>query len=292
MAPMLRTLSVFFLAAVLSGCTGLFFQPYQGHLLKPDRIGLQYEDVHFPSSDGLTLHGWFLPAEGRARGTVLFLHGNAENISTHIGSVYWLPHEGYNVFLFDYRGYGDSQGTPTLRGAVDDTENALRMLLARDDIDPNRVILFGQSLGGAIATYVAANSAHRLQLKALVIDSTFSSYRSIAREVLGTIWFAWPFQWPLSLTVSETYSPLKAIPRVAPVPVLIIHSEKDPVIGVHHARRLFAAAKEPKELWILPSGLHIQTLTKSENRSLFVKHLDTLLQVPPGPQTVKQAESR
>jgi hypothetical protein len=284
---MLRNLYALFFVLMLSGCTGLFFQPYQGHVLEPDRIGLKYEDVHFPSSDGLTLHGWFLPAEGPARGTVLFLHGNAENISTHIGSVYWLPREGYNAFLFDYRGYGDSQGVPTLRGAIDDTESALRVLLARPDVDAGRVIVFGQSLGGALATYVAAHSPQRLQIKALIIDSTFSTYRSIAREVLGTIWFAWPIQWPLSFTVSDTYSPLEAIPHVSPVPVLIIHSEKDPVIGVHHARRLFDAAKDPKELWILPNGLHIQTLSKTENRGVFVKHLETLLEARPIGQTTK-----
>lgn len=289
---MLRKLCVLPLLLMLSGCTGLFFQPYQGHILEPDRIGLRYENVHFPSSDGLTLHGWFLPAEGRARGTVLFLHGNAENISTHIGSVYWLPQEGYNVFLFDYRGYGDSQGIPTLRGAIDDTESALQALLARPDIDPTRIILFGQSLGGALATYVAAHSPQRLHLKALIIDSTFSSYRSIAREVLGTIWFTWPLQWPLSFTVSDAYSPLEAIPHVSPVPLLIIHSEKDPVIGVHHARRLFEAAKDPKELWILPNGLHIQTLNKAENRAVFVGHLESLLRAPPGGQAVKTVAPR
>lgn len=289
---MLRNLYALLLVLSLSGCTGLFFQPYRGHILEPNRIGLQYEDVRFPSSDGLMLHGWFLPAEGQARGTVLFLHGNAENISTHIGSVYWLPQEGYNVFLFDYRGYGDSEGMPTLRGAIDDTESALRVLLARPDVDPARIIVFGQSLGGALATYMAAHSPQRLQIKALIIDSTFSSYRSIAREVLGTIWFAWPFQFPLSFTVSDAYSPLKAIPRVSPIPVLIIHSEKDPVIGVHHANRLFKAAKEPKELWLLPNGLHIQTLSKTENRGVFVKHLDTLLGNRPLGQTVKARDAR
>ncbi len=292
MAHILRKFYVLPLLLILSGCTGLFFQPYQGHILEPDRIGLRYEDVNFPSSDGLTLHGWFLPAEGRARGTVLFLHGNAENISTHIGSVYWLPQEGYNVFLFDYRGYGDSQGMPTLRGAIDDTESALRVLLSRPDVDPSRVIIFGQSLGGALATHVAAHSPHRLQLKALIIDSTFSSYRSIAREVLGTMWFAWPFQWPLSLTVTDAYSPLKAMPQVSPVPVLIIHSEKDPVIGVHHAHRLFEAAREPKGLWVLPNGLHIQTLSKTENRAVFVKHLETLLGTPARGQPVKAIDRR
>lgn len=261
----------------LAGCTGLFFQPYRGHLLTPERVGVAFEDVHFRSSDGLTLHGWFLPAQGAARGTVLFLHGNAENISTHLGSVYWLPKHGYNVFLFDYRGYGDSEGKPSLPGVIDDTESALRALRHRSDIDQRRIILFGQSLGGAVATYVAAHSPQRQYIQALIIDSTFSSYRRIAREALSGWWVTWPFQWPLAFTIDDSYSPLKAIPQVSPIPLLVIHSEKDPVIGVHHAQKLHAAAREPKTLWLLPDGAHIQTFTKEENRARFVRYLDGVL---------------
>ena len=87
-------------------------------VLTPARIGLAYQDVYLPTPDGVRLHGWYLPAQGEARGTLLFLHGNAENISTHIASVYWLPAQHYNVLLIDYRGYGESTGTPTLPGLV------------------------------------------------------------------------------------------------------------------------------------------------------------------------------
>ena len=100
----------------LSACTNVFFQPQQIQYLTPDKIGLAYEDVYFSSSGGLKLHGWLLPATGKAQGTILFLHGNAENITTHIASVYWLPAQHYNVFLPDYRGYGLSEGESELKG--------------------------------------------------------------------------------------------------------------------------------------------------------------------------------
>lgn len=274
---LLRRISLAAALLSLAGCTGFFFQPYRGHVITPERVGLAFESVYFPSSDGLRLHAWFLPATSDARGTVLFLHGNAENISTHLGSVYWLPRQGYNVFLFDYRGYGDSEGTPSLPGVIDDTESALRALRERPDVDRGKIVLFGQSLGGAVATYVAAHSPQREYIRALIIDSTFSSYRRIAREALAGWWLTWPFQWPLSFTINDAYSPLEAIPGVSPIPVLIIHSEKDPIIGVHHAKKLFAAAVEPKTLWLLPDGAHIQGIAKEENRARFVRYLDDVL---------------
>jgi fermentation-respiration switch protein FrsA (DUF1100 family) len=277
---MARALSILLAMLLLNGCTNVFFQPYQGYLLTPTRVGLAYEDVDFNAKDGVRLHGWFLPAEGRAVGTVLFLHGNAENISTHLGSVYWLPKAHFNVFLIDYRGYGASEGAPTLPGAIDDADSALRTLVARKDIDPHRIVILGQSLGAAIAVYVAAHSEQRSYIRALVVDSSFASYRGIAREKLGGFWLTWPFQWPLSFTVNDDYSPIDAIPLVSPIPVLIIHDGADQIIPEHHATSLFAAAHEPKELWLLPDGGHIQTFNKPANRERFVRYLTRMLDGP------------
>lgn len=271
------------LVFLASGCTGVFFQPYhyQDYLLTPKRVGLSYEDVHFKAKDGVLLHGWFLPAEGYALGTILFLHGNAENISTHLGSVDWLPKSHFSVFLFDYRGYGSSEGKPTLPGVIDDAESALRTLIARPDIDPNRIVVLGQSLGAALAVYVVARSELRPHVRALVVDSGFASYRRIARdklrEKLGDFWLTRILQLPLSFTINDNYSPIRAIPLVSPIPVLIIHDGDDQVIPEHHATSLFAAAGEPKKLWLLPDGGHIQTFNKAANRKRFVRYLTQIL---------------
>ena len=148
----------------------------------PGKFGLAYEPVHFASEDGTGLYGWFLPARGEAAATVLFLHGNAENISTHIASVAWLPARGFNVFLFDYRGYGASGGKPTLAGAQHDTEAAMQVLLLRADIDRSRIVVFGQSLGGALAAYYVAHARSRDAIRALVSDSAFQLPGYRARE--------------------------------------------------------------------------------------------------------------
>ena len=271
------------LSAALFGCSGVFFQPYRGHAQTPENLGLMYEDVQFQAGDGIPLHAWFLPAEGKAQGTILFLHGNAENISTHIMSVRWLPTRGFNVFLLDYRGYGASGGAASLSGVQDDMDAALRTVLARNDVNPDRVVVFGQSLGGAIAIHNVAHSPYRRHIRALVVESAFASYRQITHEKLADFWLTWPLQWPLSWTVSDEYSPSAAVAGVSPIPLLIIHGDRDPIVPSHHGQRLYDLAREPKQLWVIPGGGHIQAFQSQIYRDRFVAYLtEVLLESPAG----------
>jgi len=274
---MQRLAAIGLLSISLIGCSNLFFFPQHEHLQTPSQLGLAYEDVYFSASDGTRLHGWFLPSQGKAQATILFLHGNAENISTHIMSVRWLPARGFNVFLLDYRGYGASAGKPTLAGVQDDVESALGMLVARPGVDKDRIVVFGQSLGGAIALYRVAHTACRGHIRAVVVESAFSSYRQIAREKLADVWLTWPLQWPLSWTVSDEYSPSRVVMDIAPIPLLIIHGDQDPIVPLHHGQRLFELAREPKQLWVVPGGGHIQAFQKNEYRDRFVGYLTEIL---------------
>lgn len=266
----------------LAGCTNLFFQPHRIQVVTPDQFGLEYDGVYFDSSDGLRLYGWWLPAQGEAIGTVLVLHGNAENISTHIGSVYWLPKRGFNVFLPDYRGYGASEGRPSIVGVLSDIESVLSTLLARTDIDPGEVIIYGQSLGGSLAIYVTAHTPHRARIRALIVESAFSSYRDIAREKLAGFWLTWPLQYPLSWTVRDEYSPIRVIDSVSPIPLLVVHGGRDAIVPLHHGERLFEAATEPKELWINPEAGHIEIFRSESYRDRLVEYLKQRLCTPRG----------
>jgi fermentation-respiration switch protein FrsA (DUF1100 family) len=268
------------MTVVLAGCNGLFFFPYRAQVRTPDTLGLAYEDVYFPASDGTRLHAWFLPAGAAAQGTVLFLHGNAENISTHIMSVRWLPARGFNVFLPDYRGYGESAGEPSLDGIQDDVDSALRTLLARPGVEPNRIVVFGQSLGGSIAVYNVAHSPYRRHIRGLAVESAFASYRGIAREKLAAFWLTWPLQYPLSWLVSDRYIPEHAVADISPIPLLIIQGDRDPIVPVGHARKLFKLAREPKQLWIVPGGGHIQAFEYPGYRDRFVRWLERVLSDP------------
>lgn len=274
----MRTLLILFSLFSLSACTNVFFQPQQIQYLTPDKIGLSYEDVYFSSADGVKLHGWWLPAKGKAKGTVLFFHGNAENISTHIGSVYWLPAQQYNVFLPDYRGYGLSQGSPSLAGAQDDINSALGYLLKRTDIDSERVVVLAQSLGGAMALYNVAHSPYRNKIKALIVESAFSDYRGIAREKLGSFWLTWPLQWPLSLTIDNDYSPLPVVSKISPIPLLIIHGDRDQVVPLSHGQALFATAAQPKEMWVVEGGGHIEAFRHKKYQVQLIEYLTRVMQ--------------
>ncbi|MEK6771095.1 MAG: alpha/beta hydrolase [Pseudomonadota bacterium] len=278
---MKRHTVVVLLCLWLAGCAGQFFHPMARHVNLPSDRGLAYEDVWLTAADGTRLHGWFLPARGEAHGTVLFLHGNAENISTHIASVDWLPARGYHVLLIDYRGFGASHGTPSVEGALQDIDAALRWLLARRDIDRRRIVVFGQSLGASLAIYYVAHSEHRQHIRALIADSAFASYRDIAREKLADFWLTWPLQVPLSWTVGDRYGPIHSVARLPPVPVLFIHGGRDRIIPADHSRRLHRAAADPKALWIVPDGNHIDAPQRPEIRERLLEYLEMWLKISP-----------
>lgn len=238
---------------LLPGCSSLFFYPDRVTYLTPDRLNLSYDDVYLDTADGETLHGWWLPAEtpeSDAKGTVYFLHGNAQNISSHLLNVAWLPGEGYNVFTLDYRGYGKSTGTPDIDGALHDVETGLRWLAVNPDVKGRPVYILGQSLGGALAIPLASEWTQRREqprLDGLILDGTFSGFRKIAREKLGAFWLTWPFQIPLSWTIPADYEGVDYIDDISPIPVMIIHSVRDGIIPFHHGEALYEAAEEPKE---------------------------------------------
>jgi fermentation-respiration switch protein FrsA (DUF1100 family) len=273
----IRSLGLLLLTVLLSACTNLFFQPHSFLIDTPDRHGLEYRIENFQAADGTALNAWFLPARikdgEQAKATILFLHGNAENISTHFRNVAWLPAEGFNVLALDYRGYGASDGEPSLAGMQLDIDAAMRSLLVQKNVDPDKIIIFGQSLGGSLAIYYAAHSAYRANIRAVVIDSAFFDYRQIVKEKLAGFFLSWPFQWLPSLTVDDDYSPANAVASISPLPLLLIHGDRDVVVPTHNSQQLFERAKEPKELWIVPGAGHTQSLNKETVRKRLLEYL-------------------
>jgi hypothetical protein len=185
-----------------------------------------------------------------AKGTIYFLHGNAQNVSAHILNAAWLPEQGYNVFTIDYRGYGQSTGAPDIEGALHDVETGLRWLAQRRADSEHPLYILGQSLGGALGIALASEWVQRdeqPELNGIILDGTFSGFRYIAREKLDLFWLTWPFQYPLSWTIPDDYEGTDRIAGVSPVPVMIIHSVRDGIIPFEHGVRLYEAAEQPKE---------------------------------------------
>jgi uncharacterized protein len=264
--PARRALIAILATVLLAGCTGMFFQPDRRLAATPASLGLAYQTVPLRAADGTELVAWFLPARGKPRASVLFLHGNAENISTHFAAVAWMPAQGFNVLALDYRGYGGSAGKPSLAGLQLDIDAALAALLERPDVAGTRIVLLGQSLGAALAIHYLAHSRYRGQVCALVADSAFSDYRGIVSEKLAGFALTWPLQWLPALTIDNEYSPERSVGALSPIPLLLMHGEADDVVPAAHSRRLFARAAEPKALWLFPGVAHIQAMRDPEVR--------------------------
>ena len=204
----------------------------------PDGLGLAYEDVELTASDGVRLHAWFVP--GDARRTLLFLHGNAGNISHRLDKLAVFSDLGADVLLLDYRGYGRSTGTPDEEGTYRDAQAAYDWLRARG-VPVGRLVVYGESLGGPIATDLAA----RQPLGGLILESAPSSIVEVAR-------YHYPFL-PVGLFLSAHYDALGRIGRVR-APVLILHSPGDEIVPFAMAEALYAAANDPKQLVRLRGG--------------------------------------
>jgi len=245
---------------VTGGVEAKFYYPDRFVYATPAAAGLRFEEVWFDSADGARLHGWFVPAVGTARGTVVHFHGNAQNMTAHFAFVDWLPHRGFNVFAFDYRGYGASEGRPGRRGLIEDGRAAIETVRRRLDVDPDRVVVFGQSLGGACALALLGREP-ALGVRAVAADSAFFSYRSIVEDKLGELpvlgWFRRPLaRW----LIDDEWSPGSVVGRIAPTPLLLLHGSRDRVIPASHSRRLFEAAGEPKTLWLIPGLDHTEAI--------------------------------
>lgn len=219
----------------------LVYFPEVGRALvaTPRAMGLDFEEVRL-AADGATLHGWWVPANA-PRGAVLVLHGNAGNISHRLEYLAMFNRLGYATLIIDYRGYGKSSGTPSEDGTYRDGEAAWRHLIEARKLLPQDIVLFGESLGGGVATWLALEHPPR----ALVLASTFTSAPDLGAQV-----YPWlPVRWLARIE----YNNLERIPRIA-APVLIAHSKGDDIIPFSHGQALFGAAREPKQFLELRGG--------------------------------------
>jgi len=264
------------LCLLLSGCDSLLFYPERGLPFTPARANLAYRDQFLSAADGTRLHAWWLPAKAgvAVKGTVLHLHGNGGNLAWHLGGSWWLPEQGYQVLLLDYRGYGRSEGSPSLAGAYQDIDAAFAWLRQAPEVQGKPLSLLGQSLGGALALhYLAEHPAQQAQLHALVLDGVPASYREVAQAILSSSWPTWPLQVPLAWLVPEGDSAIYAMPRLRGVPMLIYHSRDDPLVPLSNGLRLYQAAPPPRVFQPTRGG-HLQTFAVPAWRQAMLRFLD------------------
>lgn len=212
----------------------------------PTALGLRHEEVRLHTEDGVALHAWFLPCEGSSY-TVLLNHGNAGNISHRLDRALLIQAElEADVLLYDYRGYGRSEGAPDEEGTYRDARAAWAYLTQERDLPPERILIFGESLGSAVALQLALDRPAR----ALVLESPFTSAADMASELF-------PFL-PMRHLIRTRYDNLGKVGALR-IPLLILHGDRDEIVPFEHGQRLYAAAPQPKRFYPIPGAAHNTT---------------------------------
>lgn len=228
------------------------FHPDKSFRVCPAQLGLFAQNIHFQARDGVRLHGWFF--KGRKKGPVmLFCHGNAGNISHRLENIKAILKHGFSVFIFDYRGYGKSAGNPSEQGIYSDGLAAYDYLVNEQHISLERIVLFGRSLGAAVATHIALHQKACL----LVLESGFTSTKDMAKT-MGPFALLSPF-------LPAHYHNLAKVPHI-PIPKLIIHGNRDEIIPFSMGKRLYEAAAGPKTFYPLSGAGHNDTWIVGGNR--------------------------
>lgn len=219
------------------------FFPERELLMTPRNVGLNYEDVYFTTDDEVRLHGWYIPNQNSDK-VLLFFHGNGGNISHRVENLQFLHALGLNIFIFDYRGYGQSGGVASENGTYQDADAALSYLTSAKGVTLSQIVLFGRSLGGAVAIDLAC----RHSFPAIILESTFTSFADLLR----------PFFPSIADAIKDKFNSLKKIKQI-PTPLLFFHGNRDELVAYDNGKELFAAANEPKEFYPIEGAGHNDT---------------------------------
>ncbi len=246
--PVIRVLVLAYIGLAIAlyfGQANMVFMPSKDVLDTPKSIGLKFEDIQLTTKDNVNLSAWFVPAKDNnpiGKAVILFCHGNGGNIGNRVSYLPIFKDLGLATFLFDYRGYGKSEGQPTEEGTYKDVEAAWQYLTQERKIPPQKIIIYGESLGGAIASYIAQTTAQQNPQNSpagLILASTFTSISDRAAEL-------YPFL-PIRLLSKFSYNSIERLPNIK-IPVLVIHSTEDEIIPFHHGEKNFQVANAPKKL--------------------------------------------
>jgi fermentation-respiration switch protein FrsA (DUF1100 family) len=250
---------------------GAVYYPTYDVLHSPTDIGLQFEEVRIDTADGETVHGWWVPSGRPDAPVLLFFHGNGGNVSHRLEKLAALHGIGADTLIIDYRGYGKSSGAPSERGLYQDANAAYGWLTRVRKVDPRRIVVYGESLGSAVAVHLASESP----TGGVIIESGFTSVPDIARKMF-------PFL-PVSWILKHQFNSIDKIDRID-APLLILHSRQDELFEMSHPQRLLAAARPPKHLVEMQGGHNDAFLVSAEvYREAIAQFLNAIHSVPRTP---------
>ena len=262
---------------MISGCEKYFFYPQKILYYMPETCMYAPENILVETDKGKRLHGWYFKTKvKKPKGTIFFLHGNSNNISTESVCMVWVLDKGYNLLTFDYRGYGLSEGKPDIAGVLDDGLEFVDAIMKDNMVDKRNMIIHGQSLGGAVASHIAAFSPYADKFKVLVLESTFTSWRSVSKEIASKNFFTWAWQYPISWGIPSQYSSVDNVRNSKINNTIIVHSKKDAMIGYKNAETLYANAHNKKVILYDDFSAHAAIMQNPRIQKEYIKELEKL----------------
>jgi fermentation-respiration switch protein FrsA (DUF1100 family) len=274
------------LAGCIAACTSVFYQPSGGMLFPLEMVRApQPAELKIPTPDGGHLYSWHFRSQRKepTKGLVVLFHGNGGNISSHYLGLLWILDQGWDFMIFDYRGYGGSPfGSPktdiTPESTLEDGIMALKWAVERKRTEGGKLVIMGQSLGGAIAPLSILDSGLKKEIDLLVIDGSFDSYQEAGRKALSRFWITWPLQWLSYLIVSDRKAPEDRLKELSPLPVLVMHGTQDATVAYSLGERVYKHLDDPKEFWSIPGAGHMDAFWAQDGlyRRRFLDRINAL----------------
>jgi fermentation-respiration switch protein FrsA (DUF1100 family) len=253
--------SIFFFLVLLSqvGCSGLLFHPTKINYVQPETLAIVPSDLWIEVEQGIKLHAWYFEAKKAIskRSMIVQFHGNAENLSSHFYSLAWIVDYGFDLLIFDYRGYGRSTPkSPTPEAAINDGIEVIQFSF--ENFPSKKIFIYGQSLGAAIAARSVINGSYQNKISGLILEGSFSSYQAVAKSILARSAWTWVLQPLAYLTLSDKFSPDGKWTILNQTPILVIHGALDPVIPLKFGEDVFAKIESSDKTFLkVKDGKHI-----------------------------------
>ncbi|MCB1142806.1 MAG: alpha/beta hydrolase [Leptospiraceae bacterium] len=271
----------FFSFFFILNCSNFLYSPTREKYFDPKEFGYQTSEIELKAEDGIHTYGTLITSKNQSNSkntVILLFNGNGENQSSHFLSLVWMVDRGYDLVTYDYRGYGRSEGKPNPGDINSDVVKFIENISLYCKINRKNLILYGQSLGGAITMRALADVKDKSLIKLVIIEGSFTSYRKVARTILRKNIFP-PLHYLLSFFVTDSYSPEEKISEISPIPLIVIHETEDPIVPFENGKSIFQLANDPKQFWEVRSDGHIRWMNmgRDPNAQKFLELLNRFI---------------
>ncbi len=260
--PLMKLLFLGIVALMSNACTSMLYFPSDLRYVNEKKLDPVPEEVYVTNADGQELMSWYFKANEKVKKpiTIVFTHGNGQNMSTHFRSLYWLPPKGVSFIVVGYPGYGPNPGKPSPPSTIESTQLVLDWVRKHQPKD--KLFVFGQSLGGNVMLSAISEYQHKNEICGVAIEGSFLSYKKVSQTFLSRNWLTWPFQWLTYLVINDSRSISNHYKKLPDIPYLVMHGDQDHIVPFEMGEKLFAKLPTKKTFWKINGGKHIDTFAR------------------------------